>query len=57
MKNAIKLTHKELVDLIVESIVEIGEQDRITSPEQFREVIKNLEKLYGPKKDNSKREE
>ena len=45
MKNTIKLTHKELVDLIVESIVEIGEQDRITSPEQFREVIKNLEKL------------
>ena len=57
MKNAIKLTHKELVDLIVESIVEIGEQDRITSPEQFREVIKNLEKLYGPKEDNSKSEE
>ena len=57
MSSAIKLSHKELVDLIVESIVEIGEQDRITSPEQFREVIKNLEKLYGPKEDNSKSEE
>ena len=57
MKNTIKLTHKELVDLIVESIMDIREEDKITSPEQFREVIRNLEKLYGPKKDNSKREE
>ena len=57
MKNTIKLSHKELVDLIVESIVEVKEQDRITSQEQFREMIKNIEKLYGPKKDNSKGEE
>jgi len=57
MKNTIKLTHKELVNLIVESIMDIREEDKITSPEQFREVIRNLEKLYGPKKDNSKREE
>jgi hypothetical protein len=57
MSSTIKLSHKELVDLIVESIVEVKEQDRITSPEQFREVIKNIEKLYGPKKDNSKGEE
>ena len=57
MKNTIKLTHKELIDLIVESIMDIREEDKITSPEQFREVIRNLEKLYGPKKNNSKREE
>ena len=57
MSGTIKLSHKELVDLIVESIVEVKEQDRMTSPEQFREVIKNIEKLYGPKKDNSKGEE
>jgi len=57
MKNTIKLTHKELVNLIVESIMDIREEDKITSPEQFREVIRNLEKLYGPKKDNSKRKE
>ena len=44
-------------DSIIETVKEIKEEDRITSLEQFREVIKNIEKLYGPKEDNSKDED
>ena len=44
-------------DSIIETVKEIKEEDRITSLEQFREVIKNIEKLYGPKEDNSKGED
>ena len=56
-KKSIILKESELIDLIIESVMEVREGDRITSPEHFREVMKNLEKIYGPKKDNSKREE
>ena len=58
-KNTIILKQSELIELLTETITKIQEQseDRITSQEQFREVIKNIEKLYGTKEDNSKGED
>jgi len=54
MVKTLTLTHTQLIDFIIENVKEIKEEDRITSPEQFRAVIKNIKKLYGPKEDNSK---
>jgi len=57
-KNTITLKQSELIELITETIIKIQEQskDRITSQEQFLEVIKNIEKLYAPKDGNPTKE-